>query len=106
MNVRRDSLLGLFVVLNINDGRLELSGGNSPIEQNVSLTVRTMLKLRKEEVSHDPADACSTTPDIAALACNVPSGWVEQLGGQIDHRNLSDIIGGTADACAQSAKTD
>ena len=102
----QDILPGLFVVLDINNGRLEFACGNPPIEQNVGLAVRAMLELGKEEVSRDPADDCSTTPDIAAFACNVPSRWIEQLRGEIDHRNLGNIVGGAADTCAQGAETD
>jgi hypothetical protein len=90
----------LLVVFDVEDGRLELPGGNLVVEQNVDLTVRAVLELRKEEVGHHPADASGTSPDVTALACEIPSGRVEHLRGQIDHGDLRDIVGGTTDTGA------
>ena len=96
----------LIVVLDVNDGRLELPGGNSAVEQDVDFTVRAVLELRKEEEGRDPADASGTSPDVTALACEIPSGRIEHPRGQIDHGDLCDIVAGTTDTGAQSAKTD
>lgn len=63
-----------------------------------------MLELREEEESHTEADASSTAPDVTALSCQVPSCWVEHLRGEIDHGDLSDIVGGTANTGTQGAK--
>ena len=38
----------LLIFLNVNDGRLELPGSNLAVEQDVSLTIRAVLQLRKE----------------------------------------------------------
>ena len=65
-----------------------------------------MLELRKAEVGHDPADDGGAAPDVPALAGEIPSGRVEQPRGQVDHGDLGNVVGGTTDAGAQSAKTD
>ncbi|KAI6774638.1 hypothetical protein HG531_001487 [Fusarium graminearum] len=44
--------------------------------------------------------------NISTLASKVPSCRVEQLRGQVDHRDLSDVISGTTNTSAQSAETD
>lgn len=71
----------LLIILNVNNGRLELPSRNFAIEQNVAFTVRAVLELRKKEVGHHPADASGTSPDVTALACEVPSCRVEHLRG-------------------------
>ena len=90
----------LLVLLDVNNSRLELPGRNLAIEQDVHFTVRAVLELRKEEESHDPADASGSSPDVTALACQVPSGRVEHLRGEVDHGNFGDVVGGTTDTGA------
>lgn len=41
------------------------------LEQNVNLTVRPVLHLRKVEVGEDEAEETSATPDVSALATKV-----------------------------------
>lgn len=84
---------------------LELSGGDPAIEQDIALTVRAVLELGKEEEGHDPADESGAAPDVAALACQIPSGRVEHLGREVDHGDFGDVVSGAADAGAQRAKT-
>jgi hypothetical protein len=98
--------IALLVVLDVNNGRLELPGRDSAIEQDIAFTVRAVLELRKEEEGHNPADASGATPDVTTLACEIPPGRVEHLRGEIDHRDFRDIVGGATDTGAQSAKTD
>ncbi len=76
------------------------------MEQDITLAIRAVLELRKEEEGHDPADDGSTSPDVPTLACEIPSSRIEQSRSQIDHGNLRDIVGGTTDTGAQSAETD
>lgn len=94
----------LLIVLRVNNGRFELSGCNCAVEQNITLAVRAVLELWEEEEGHNEADGSSTTPDVTALSRQVPSCWVEHLRGKIYHRNLGDIVRGTADTGAQGAK--
>lgn len=96
----------LLVILDVDDGCLELPSWNLAVEQDVALTVRAMLELGKKEVCHDPTDDSGTSPDITALARKVPSCRVEHVRGQIDHGDLGHIVGGTTDTGAQRAKTD
>ena len=67
----------LLIVLNINYCRLELPSRHSAVEQDITLAIRAVLELRKEEEGHDPADDCSTSPDVTTLACEIPSGRIE-----------------------------
>jgi hypothetical protein len=62
----------LLVVSNVNGSRLELPGGNFTAEQDVSFVVRAMLELRKEKVNHNLAKGSGTSPDVIALACEIP----------------------------------
>jgi len=71
----------LLVILNVNNGRLKLPSSDLAIEQDVAFTVRAVLEFRKKEEGHHPADASGTSPDVTALACEVPSCWVEHLRG-------------------------
>jgi hypothetical protein len=96
----------LVVVLDINNGALELPGRYLTVEQNVNFTVRAVLELGQEEVGHDPAENSGASPDVTTLARQIPPGWVQHLRGQEDHWNLGNIVRGTADTSAQSAETD
>src|SRR5687768_4745226 len=96
----------LIVVLDIDDSSLELPGRNLAVEENIRLTVRPMLKLRKEEERHDPAYHCGATPNITALPREVPSSRIEQPGCQVDHGDLSNVVCRSADSCTQCTKAD
>ena len=65
-----------------------------------------MLELRKEEESHNPADGSRTSPHVTAFAREIPSGRVEHLGGEVDHGDLRDVVGSTANTGAQRAESD
>lgn len=94
----------LLVVLDIDEGRLELPGGNLAIEEDVELTVRAILELRKAKVGSDPADDSGASPDISTLASKVPSGRVEELRSQVDHGDLRDVVGGATNTSAQGTE--
>lgn len=96
----------LLIVAHVNDRRLELSGRNLAVEQDISLTVCAVLELRQEEVCHNPAHNSSTSPDISTLSCQVPSSRVEQLRCKEDHGNFGNVVSATADTSAQSTETD
>ena len=74
------------------------------MEQDIKLTIRPMLHLRQEEVSHDPAYHRRTTPHVATLTRKVPAGRVEQSRSQIDHGDLGEIVCGAPDTSAERAK--
>lgn len=65
-----------------------------------------MLELRQTEVSKDPADDRSTSPDVTALSSQVPASGVQHLRGEVDHRNLGNVVGSAADTSAQGTQTD
>ena len=94
------------VVLNIDDGALELPGGNLTVEQNIGLTVGSVLKLRQEEEGRDEADDGSTSPDVTTLASKIPSSRVEKLRSKVDHGDFSNVVGGTTDTSAEGTETD
>lgn len=94
----------LLVVLDIDDSRLELPGRDLAVEQDVRLTVRAVLELGKAKVGRHEADDGGATPDVAALAREVPARGVEQLRGEVDHGDLGDVVGGAADAGAEGAE--
>lgn len=50
------------MILNINNGLLELPGRNLAVGQDVAFTAGAVLELRKEEESHHPADASGIPP--------------------------------------------
>lgn len=98
--------VALMIILDIDDSLVELPGRHLAVEENVQLAVRAMLHLRQEEVCHDPADDSGAAPDIAALATKIPARRIEQLGSEVDHRNLGDVVSGATDSRAQGSQTD
>lgn len=95
----------LLVFMDVDDGLLELPRRDFALEQDIRLTVRAVLQLRKEEVSHHPAYARSTSPDVAALSREIPPCGVEHLRGKVDHGDLGNVVRSTTNAGAQRAKT-
>lgn len=91
----------LLVVFDIDNSMFELPGRNPAIEQDITLTVRAVLEFGQKQERHDPADKSGAAPDITALACEIPSGRVEHLRGEIDHGNLGDVIGSAPDTGTQ-----
>ena len=65
-----------------------------------------MLELGKTEVSDDPANNSSGTPNITALSSQVPAGRVEQLRSEVDHGNLGNVVSSATDTSAESAEAD
>jgi hypothetical protein len=64
-----------------------------------------MLELRQSKVGNHPAEHGGSTPDVTALASQVPSGRVEQTRGEVDHGDLRDIVRSTTHTRAQGTKT-
>lgn len=90
--------------MDVDDGRLELPGRDLAVEQDIDLTVGAVLELRQEEEGHDPAHARRAAPDVATLARDVPACRVEQLRGEIDHGDLSDVVRRATDTRAQGSQ--
>jgi hypothetical protein len=95
----------LLVLSDINDGRLELPSGNPTVEQDIEFTVGATLKFRKAEVRGDEADTGCASPDVTALASQVPAGRVEHLRREEDHGDLGNVVGGATNTGAQSTET-
>lgn len=95
----------LLVLLDLNNSRPEFTRWNFAVEQDINLTVRAVLELRKEEECHDPTDKSGTSPDVSTLSSKIPSCGIEQPLGQIDHSNLGYVVCSTSDSSAESAKT-
>lgn len=91
--------------MGIDDSLLELSGRDLAVEQDIRLTVRTVLELRKTKVGRNKANNSSASPDITTLASHVPASGVEELGGEVDHGDLSNVVCGTANTGAESTET-
>jgi hypothetical protein len=96
----------LLVVLNVDDGRLELPGCHLAVEQDIDFAVGTVLEFRKAKVRRHEADTCSGSPDVSTLSSHIPSSRVEHLRGEVDHRNLSNVVSGSTNTGAECTKTD
>lgn len=64
-----------------------------------------MLQLGQEEEGHDPTDDRGATPHIATLARQIPARGIQHLGGEVDHRDLGDVVGCSSDARGQGSET-
>lgn len=92
--------------MDINNSFLELPSRNLAVEQDINLTVRPMLKLRQTEVSQNPANQCSTRPNIPTLTRQVPASGVEHLGREVNHWDFRDVVRSTTDTGTERAQTD
>jgi hypothetical protein len=94
----------LLVLPDINDSGLELPGGNLTVEQDIEFTVGAALELRKAEVRGHEADTGCASPDVTALASQIPAGGVEHLRREEDHGDLGNVVGGATHTGAQSTE--
>jgi len=92
----------LVVVLDIDDGLLELSRRDLAVEQNVQLAITPTLEFRQAKKCASETDSSSATPDISALACKIPTSRVQHLTGQVNHRNLRNVVRSATDSSGQS----
>lgn len=93
------------VILNINDRLLELSCRHLTSEENVQLAITPALELRQTKVCADEADRRSATPNVSALARQVPAGRVQHLAGEVDHGDFGDVVCASADAGGEGAQS-
>lgn len=95
----------LLVFIDPNLRRLELSRRNLSLKQNIRLAIRPMLQFRQSEVRSNPHHQSRTSPDIPALAGQVPSRGIQHPGRQINHRDFSNVVRGPSHSCAQRAES-
>lgn len=93
------------VILNINDRLLELPSRHLAVEENIQLAITPPLELGQTEVRADETDRRSATPNISALACQIPAGRVQHLTGQVDHGDFGDVVCASSDAGGEGAES-
>lgn len=93
------------ILIDPNLRRLELSRRNLSLEQNIRLAIRPMLQFRQSEVRSNPHHQRRASPNIPALAGQVPSRGVQHPRRQVNHRDLSDVVRGPSNSCAQRAQS-
>lgn len=91
--------------MDVDDGLLPLAGLDLALEENVDLSVRSVLHLRKPDVCHDQADETGTSPDIAALATEVGASGVKHPRGEEDTGDVDEVVAATADTSGERSKT-
>jgi hypothetical protein len=69
----------LLVVLDVEHCRSKLSSRDLSLEQDINLSVRSVLELGKAKESDDKADSGGTAPNVPTLPSEVPPGRVEHL---------------------------
>ena len=74
------SIRHLLIIINIDHGLLPLACWHSALEQDINLTVRSALHLRKTPPGECQTDEGGTTPDVTALATEVAARRVEHVG--------------------------
>jgi thiamine biosynthesis lipoprotein ApbE len=75
------------------------------LEQNVNLTVGPVLHLWNPEPSHGSAKKGGTSPNVAALAAQVPLIIVEHVASKEDARNIDHVVGTSSDTGCQWPET-
>lgn len=58
----------LLIVLDTDNSLAKLSSWDSSLEQNVELSVRPILHLRKTEVGNDEGEQSGTSPNVSTLS--------------------------------------
>ena len=75
------------------------------LEQNVDLTEGPVLHLWNPDPSHEGADKGGASPDVAALAAQIPFIRVEHVAGKEDARNIDQVVGTSSDTGCQWPET-
>ena len=57
--------------MDIDNGLLPLAGRNLALEENVDLSVRSVLHFRKPDVGHGQTEGTGTSPNVTTLATEV-----------------------------------
>lgn len=95
----------LLVVFDIDDRLLPFASRDTTLEQNVDLTERPVLHLWNPDPSHDSTDQGGASPDVTALAAQVPFISVEHVAGKEDARNIDQVVGTSSDTGGQWPET-
>lgn len=74
-------------------------------EQNVDLTEGSVLHLWNPDPRHGGAEKGGTSPDVAALAAQVPFISVEHVAGKEDARNIDQVVGTSSNTGCQWPET-
>lgn len=75
------------------------------LEQNVDLTEGPVLHFWNVDPRQGGADKGSTSPDVAALAAQVPLISVEHVAGKEDARNIDHVVGTSSNTGGQWPET-
>lgn len=73
------NLQSSMIIRNVNDGSLELPGRDPSIEEDIDLSVASVLEFGQEEVGENEADDSCAAPDITTFTGDIPAGGVEEL---------------------------
>jgi hypothetical protein len=95
----------LLIVVDIDDRLLPFASRDTTLEQNVDLTEGPVLHLWNPDPSHDGADKGGASPDVAALAAQVPLISVEHVAGKEDARNIDQVVGTSSDTGCEWPET-
>jgi hypothetical protein len=96
----------LLLVVQFDIGRGELPSRHFTVEQNIDLSVRSVLEFRKTEVCHHETENSRPSPDESTFSAKVPTGRVEHLTGQVDTRDFDGVVEASAYSGRQRTKTD
>lgn len=95
----------LLIIVDIDDRLLPFASRDMTPEQNVDLTEGPVLHLRNPEPGHGGADKGGTSPDVAALATQVPLVGVEHVARKEDARNIDQVVGSSSNTGCQWPET-
>jgi len=96
----------LLIILDIDNGLRPLASGNVTPEQDVNLAEGPVLHLRDEHPREESTDEGSASPDVAALATQVPLVAVQHVAGKEDAGNVDQVVSTTSNTCCQRSETD
>ena len=95
----------LLIVINIDRCPLPFASLNTTLEQNVNLTEGSVLHLRNPDPRQDGTNQGGASPDVAALAAQVPLIGVEHVAGKEDARNVDQVVCTSSDTGCQWSET-
>lgn len=95
----------LFIVIDVDFRLLPFASRDTTLEQNVNLTEGPVLHLWNPDPSHGGTDKGCGSPDVAALATQVPLISVEHVAGEEDARNIDQVVGTSSDTRCQWPET-
>jgi hypothetical protein len=94
----------LMIILDVDNRLLELPSWHLTVEQNVQLAVTSALQLRQSKERARKTNSRSPAPDIPTLARQIPPRRVQHLTSEVNHRDLSHIVGSAPDSGRQRSQ--